>query len=64
MMWVSNEVRQAYAAHLEKRANRFHLIGEGVMAVMNRKWANMARNGHFNQTMLRAENMRFRKLSA
>lgn len=56
---ISQHVREAYAAHLERRAARLDrdIGGGGVLAVMNRKWAGMARAGSVNAAMLRAQRL-------
>lgn len=56
---ISRSLREAYATHLERRAERLDRCegGGGALAVMNRKWASMARTGSVNSSMLRAQRM-------
>lgn len=53
---ISPIVREAYAIHLERRAARLERQSDcGVLATMNRRWADMARSGSTNATLRRAQ---------
>ena len=46
---IRADVREAYARHLERRSNV-----DGALGVWRRRWAKMARAGHTNATLIRA----------